>query len=244
MIQPVDIFSRDPAAVTDFSKLSIADIFNRGLIPRVNQMMDDNPLDDLDPEPEETDYNVLTPQAQPVFSMPAQAAAPAYAPQEEEDYTAPLPSAASAEPQGARATGDPAAGDVLSFIKGFEGFYETPYSDYGQTSIGYGTRAKRGEMSITREEADARLGSELESHRERVERVNRQAGYNFAPNQLDALTSFDYNTGRLEQLTANGTRTQEEIAQKLLEYNKADGKPLAGLTRRRAAEARLFTKGY
>ena len=61
---------------------------------------------------------------------------------------------------------------------------------------------------------------------------------------MDALTSFAYNVGNINQLTAGGTRQREEIAQKMLEYNKAGGKPLGGLTRRRQAESALFTQGY
>lgn len=148
------------------------------------------------------------------------------------------------QPIGARNPGDPSARDLLSFVKGFEGFNQSAYDDYGQVSIGYGTRARKGETSISREDAESRLNEEIAMHRRRVENLNTRAGYNWTPNQLDALTSFDYNTGRLEQLTANGTRDQATIAQKLPLYNKAGGKELRGLTRRRQAETRLFLQGY
>ena len=39
---------------------------------------------------------------------------------------------------------------------------------------------------------------------------------------------------------AKGARTRSEIAAKILEYNKAGGKVLAGLTRRRQEERKLF----
>lgn len=150
----------------------------------------------------------------------------------------------TSQPIGARNPGDPNAKDLLSFVKGFEGFNQSAYDDYGQVSIGYGTRARKGETSISREDAESRLNEEIAMHRRRVENLNTRAGYNWTPNQLDALTSFDYNTGRLEQLTANGTRDQATIAQKLPLYNKAGGKELRGLTRRRQAETRLFLQGY
>ena len=41
-------------------------------------------------------------------------------------------------------------------------------------------------------------------------------------------------------MTAKGTRTRSEIAAKFLEYNKAGGKVLSGLTRRRQEERKLF----
>lgn len=128
----------------------------------------------------------------------------------------------------------------MSLVKSFEGFYKEPYADYKQTSIGYGTRAKPGEKSITKEEAEARLSKELGVSRNRVLEHASTHGYQFNQAQIDALTSFDYNTGRLEQLTNNGTRSPAEIAAKLPLYRKAGGKVLPGLEARRAAEQRLF----
>lgn len=130
--------------------------------------------------------------------------------------------------------------NLLGFVKEFEGFNPNAYGDYKQTSIGYGTRARPGETMISRDEAERRLSAELASSRQRVLRHAEQYGYEFNQNQLDALTSFDYNTGRLEQLTAKGTRTPDIIARQMLLYNKAGGKTLSGLDRRRKAESSLF----
>lgn len=130
--------------------------------------------------------------------------------------------------------------NLASFVREFEGFSPKAYSDYKQTSIGYGTRARPGETRITREEAERRLASELSASRQRVLRHAEKHNYQFTEKQLDALTSFDYNTGRLEQLTAKGTRTPEVIAKQMLLYNKAGGKVLPGLVRRRKAESSLF----
>lgn len=132
------------------------------------------------------------------------------------------------------------AKDLTSFVKEFEGYNPKAFSDYKQTSIGYGTRAKPGETVISRQEAERRLADELANSRRRVESHAQRHGYQFSQKQMDALTSFDYNTGRLEQLTAKGTRQPEEIGQKILLYNKAGGKVLPGLVRRRKAESSLF----
>jgi lysozyme len=132
------------------------------------------------------------------------------------------------------------AKDLTSFVKEFEGYKPRAFSDYKQTSIGYGTRAKPGETVISRQEAERRLADELANSRRRVESHAQRHGYQFSQKQMDALTSFDYNTGRLEQLTAKGTRQPEEIGQKILLYNKAGGKVLPGLVRRRKAESSLF----
>ena len=60
--------------------------------------------------------------------------------------------------------------------------------------------------------------------------------------QFDALVSFAFNIGNIDQLTANGTRDVKTISQKMLQYNKAAGKTLDGLTKRRKAEQELFLK--
>lgn len=134
--------------------------------------------------------------------------------------------------------------DLVSLVKQFEGFNPNAYGDYKQTSIGYGTRAKAGEKSISKEEAERRLANELALSRQRVAALNEKAGYNFTPHEIDALTSFDYNTGRLAQLTENGKRDRATIAAKMLEYTKAGGKSLPGLVKRRQAEQQVFLKGY
>src|SRR5699024_3614070 len=59
-------------------------------------------------------------------------------------------------------------------------------------------------------------------------------------NQFDALVSFAYNVGNIDQLTANGTRSVEQIRAKLPEYVYSGGVKLGGLVRRRAAEKALF----
>jgi len=150
----------------------------------------------------------------------------------------------TSEPKGASSNPDLNVKDLTGFIKGFEGFNQKSYWDYGQHSVGYGTKAKFAGETVTPQEAERRLASEVSMHRKRVERLNSKYKYNFNSNQLDALTSFDYNTGALEQLTANGKRTSGEIAFMIPAYNKAGGKVLRGLQRRRNSELDLFLKGY
>ena len=106
------------------------------------------------------------------------------------------------------------------------------------------------EQSISREDAETRLGEELGSHRKRVEDAMRRGGYDFGDAQMDALTSFDFNTGKINQLLlSKGSRRfsdNAQIASKMIEFDKADLdgkglKPLKGLTRRRRAEANIFS---
>lgn len=109
-------------------------------------------------------------------------------------------------------------------------------------SIGYGTRSKEGE-TIDQAEADTRLASELGSHRARVETAVGKTGLKFTATELDALTSFDYNTGKVETLLANGTRSKQQIADTMLLYRNAGGERLRGLENRRKAERHLFLYG-
>ena len=167
------------------------------------------------------------------------------------EFFDPKPETPSAAPKGAdpSTSAIPMGKDLIAVVKHFEaggakgGFHAEAYWDYGQWSIGFGTKSKKGE-TITREEAEKRLNTELASHRARVEAETKRLNLTFTPAQMDALTSFDYNTGSIAKLLANGTRTKAEIAEKMLLYRNAGGERLAGLERRRAAERFIFLNGY
>ena len=133
--------------------------------------------------------------------------------------------------------------NLLSLVKKHESFSPTPYWDYKQYSIGYGTKALPTDKRISRHEAEKRLHSILATHRKAVEQASKKWGYNWSPNQIDALTSFRYNVGSIGKLTANGTRDNRTIAKKILEYSKAGGKTLGGLVKRRKDEQLMFLSG-
>lgn len=128
----------------------------------------------------------------------------------------------------------------LNLIKSFEGCRLTAYTDAaGVWTIGWGhTGDVHAGQTITQAEADTLLAHDLEKYEAKVDKYNGTYGWN--QNEFDALVSFAYNIGSIDQLTANGTRSRDVIAAKMLEYNKAGGKVLAGLTKRRAAEQGLF----
>ena len=80
---------------------------------------------------------------------------------------------------------------------------------------------------------------------EDIERAEKQVNkydntYHFTDNEYSALVSFAFNIGNINQLTANGKRSREEIKKSWLRYNKAGGKVLDGLKKRRAEELQLF----
>lgn len=129
----------------------------------------------------------------------------------------------------------------LDLIKTFEGCrlkaYKCPANVW---TIGYGhtgSDVKQG-MVITQAEADRLLQQDLERFEKNVMKFNNK--YHWTQNEFDALVSFAFNIGSIDQLAANGTRTKAQIAQAMLLYNKAGGKVLPGLTKRRQAERQLF----
>lgn len=139
--------------------------------------------------------------------------------------------------------------DLTDYIKSKESFSETAFWDNKQYTNGYGTEALSPTETITEEEAVRRLNEDLATRRSFVERYSNDTGYNWSPDQIDALTSFVFNlgTGSLSQVTANETRTDSEIATKMLEYNQATvngvKQPLTGLTQRRMEESNWFKRG-
>lgn len=139
----------------------------------------------------------------------------------------------------------------LALIKEFEGCHLTAYRDeVGVWTIGYGitnadksitgTTVKRG-LKISQETAEKWLEKSL-NKKYLLKVMKYDTRYAWNQNELDALVSFAYNVGSIDQLTANGSRSKATIADKMLEYNKAGGKVYRGLTRRREAERKLFLK--
>lgn len=143
------------------------------------------------------------------------------------------------ERQGLAVTGGDEA--FVEMVKGFEGFAPEAKWDYSQYSVGYGTKGAKGQR-ITPEEADSRLKEELSQARTEVETMAQEGGYQFNGRQMEALTSFHFNTGDARQLLIeNGKRTPEQVAAKMLEYTRAEGAGvLPGLVKRRQKEVEHF----
>ena len=137
----------------------------------------------------------------------------------------------------------------LNLIKEFEGCKLEAYKcPAGVWTIGYGTtdsdysitktKIKAG-LKISKQKAETWLRQSVnKKYCPKVNKYNNK--YHWTQNEFDAMVSFAYNLGSIDQLTANGKRTKKDIAQKMLLYNKAKGKVLPGLTRRRKAEQKLF----
>ena len=133
---------------------------------------------------------------------------------------------------------------LTEFVKKKEGFRANAYQDaVGVWTIGYGSTlgVKEGD-SISMANAEKLLERELEDFQHYVERYSNRVGYYWNECQIEALTSFVFNLGkgRLNQLTHDGTRDNGVIAEKMLLYRNAGGKPLRGLEIRRKEESDHF----
>lgn len=134
----------------------------------------------------------------------------------------------------------------VALIKKYEGCKLTAYKcPAGVWTIGYGHTGKVdgkaicSGMKITSAKATSLLKSDLAAFEKAVTNCKYLT---FKPNQnqFDALVSFAFNcgTGSLNTLVKN--RSAKVVSEKLLLYNKANGKELAGLVNRRKAEKALF----
>ena len=128
----------------------------------------------------------------------------------------------------------------IDLIKKFEGCRLKAYKCAADVwTIGYGhTKGVEPYEIITLTEAEKLLREDLSEYESNVDKYRLRYGWN--QNEFDALVSFAFNLGSIDKLTANGTRSRATIADKMLTYNKAGDKVLAGLTKRRQAERELF----
>jgi GH24 family phage-related lysozyme (muramidase) len=251
-LQSVRLFDPDPMKVRSMKGLDLVTAFNDSLIPFANGLEPapsplDDPVVDLDGEDalarqrreqatqSDIEYLALKRQEDDAFLARRDA-------RSQDSVDTSNSESSYATTSGGEELPYDGPKDFVGMVKEFEGFSGKAFGDYKQTSIGYGTKARKGETSISKEEADRRLESELAMHRKRVLDHAQTHGYKFSENQINALTSFDFNTGRLEALTGNGSRPPEVIADRITRYNKAGGKVLPGLVKRRKAELALFTQ--
>lgn len=134
----------------------------------------------------------------------------------------------------------------INLIKQFEGcrleaYKALPTEKYFTIGYGHmGEDVKQG-MIISQAKAEELLKKDLEKFEKSVTTATaKYSGLN--QNQFDALVSFTYNCGAGNLAKLLEGRTLAQVADAMLKYNKAGGKELAGLTRRRKAERELFIK--
>lgn len=134
----------------------------------------------------------------------------------------------------------------LNLIKEFEGCKLTAYKcPAGVWTIGYGSTGEHVKpgKTITAAEAEVLLKNDLKRFESGVEKA---LGDTFAgDNEFAAMVSLAFNVGlgnfnKSSVLRNHKARNKKSAASSFLLWNKAGGKVLAGLTRRRQAEKRLY----
>lgn len=132
----------------------------------------------------------------------------------------------------------------LALIKKFEGCELEAYQDaVGVWTIGYGhIKGVKEGMTITKQQAEEMLEEELVEYENYVKEAVK---YQLDQCMFDALVSWTYNLGPsnlnsstlLKVLNAGD---YDGVPEQIKRWNKAGGKVLQGLVRRREAEALLF----
>ena len=133
----------------------------------------------------------------------------------------------------------------IELIKHFEGCELEAYKcAAGVWTIGYGhIKGVTSDSVITQEQAEQMLVEELNEYEGYI---NNMVTTPLSQNQFDALVSWVYNLGggNLKASTLLKVVNSGEfngVPEQIMRWNKAGGKVLEGLTRRRQAEADLFS---
>ena len=139
----------------------------------------------------------------------------------------------------------------VDLIKSFEGLRLKPYLcsakvptiGYGNTFYENGSKVTLKDQAITETRATELLEWSLNKFEQYVDSYCIDS---ITQNQFDALVSFCYNLGpaNLKASTllkkVNKDPNDPTIRAEFMKWNKAGGRALAGLTRRREAEANLY----
>lgn len=144
----------------------------------------------------------------------------------------------------------------IALIKQFEGCarlrtdglveaYPDPGTGSDPWTIGWGATGKGIGPGVvwTRAQCDARLERDLVRYAADVARALGDSAT--TQSQFDALVSFHYNTGAIARATLTKQHKDGDQAGALREFarwNRAGGRVMKGLTRRRNAEAALYGK--
>ena len=139
---------------------------------------------------------------------------------------------------------------TVNLVKEFEGFRAKAYKcPAGIWTIGYGTTAAAGVgitpkdgMTITKSDAEAYLQAALDKF---ADQIAPSIAVAISDNEFGAFVSLAYNIGpgafkKSSALRLFNAGDKEGAAKAILMWNKAGGKVLKGLTRRREAERKLF----
>lgn len=150
-----------------------------------------------------------------------------------------------------------ASAEAIALLKKEEGFSRTPYWDYSQWTVGYGTACpedKRAEYTangIPEEEAEALLKQHIARFENELYKFMDRAGVTLSQQQFDALLLFSYNCGSswTYQTTSNIYRAVASgaggnlLIDGLTRWCNAGGQIKTYLLRRRQSEANIYLNG-
>jgi lysozyme len=138
-----------------------------------------------------------------------------------------------------------------NLIKSFEGLSLVPYKcQAGISTIGYGATFYPSSKKVTMQDAPISLATAKWMLKETADKfavdVDKMIKANINQNQFNAIVSIAYNIGLaglaksslLKKVNANPS--DPTIRNSFLIWNKAGGRVLDGLTKRRTKEANLY----
>jgi lysozyme len=135
---------------------------------------------------------------------------------------------------------------AVGVIKHFEGYSPVVYKDAaGYDTIGFGHLIRPGEKipeTLLGEAAERLLQQDI---RPKAAAVNAQVSVPLFQGQFDAVLSWTYNLGEgalrsSTMLKKINAERHAEVPAQMKRWNKAGGKVLKGLERRKQAEAALY----
>jgi len=141
--------------------------------------------------------------------------------------------------------------DGIELIKKFEDCKLTAYQDIvGVWTIGYGTTNSDKNitgtdiyqgLTITQAQADEWLRVSInKKYGPRVDKYDNI--YHWTQNEFDALCSFAYNIGSINNLVKDGNLSKASIPSAMEQYIYVNKTVVEGLVQRRQAEVQLFNK--
>ena len=148
-----------------------------------------------------------------------------------------------------------ASDECIRILKLEEGFSRTPYWDFTQYTVGYGTRCPSDmveyytQNGITQEEAEVLLRNHLTGvERDINVRVIDKYGLTLTQNQFDALVLFSYNCGTSWAYETNGTfhvaiakgATGNDLIRAFALWCTAGNQVRSYLLQRRLSEANMY----
>ena len=147
--------------------------------------------------------------------------------------------------------------DAVAILKLEEGFSKTPYWDYAQWTVGYGTKCPDDmldyykQYGITEAEAESLLCTYLEQFESEIIKFMSRTGVTLNQNQFDALILFSYNCGSGWSYETSGTfynaivsgAKGNDLIYAFCRWCSAGGQVQTYLLRRRMCEANLYLNG-